>query len=517
MTQSFRYKEKPLAYWLVQLLSEDTQVHATAALAIDEMLGMDQEPFSEAVRMIVRNEDTAPYGMTSAEFVNRLLSMHIFFSDTRLRDIQSEMHESEALVDAWLAKHGDAPEKLHKLMRRLCVQKARKQREQPFDFMPGVCVSIITSALGEEFLPACELLRWMLRNEQHRPTATGIIGRMGRAGETFFQDYLDMARDDSCALHNYSHQIGEMIRHSSEKIEQLSRLVEQPDPQRSLFAVAALGSCGPEAETRVPGIEEELLRLSRESFEKLYGENTIPISDRKRRNETARMFSHSTTSLGLVATSEKALQHFLRLLDAKVPNMPLSGSPGTESNEYDWELTVAPLQLVRGTLILTLKHFASFPELVVPHLISLLTEFEEFDCDRSPFSSVLDALALYAQYDGDEAKRESQRYDYNADEREYLFSNRFESHFAALPEILGTLLWRQFDSSEGEQEPLLNDEIVATLGRFGRVSRTQLSLLEDAKTQLVKRYGKKCFKYSQDEPEPVLIAAIRRIRSDLTQ
>lgn len=514
MTNSFMYNDKPLAFWMVQMLSEQDDQRQAAAQALDAIIGMDTEPFNEAVREIVQNEWLASYGLSSAEYVNRLLAMHVFLSDLWMEHMNDERRESDAFIDDWIVRHGDAPEKLHQLMRRMCIRAARKERNQPFDFMPGTCVLITVTALGKEFLPVSDLLRWMLHDDKHRGIADMIVREMKNAGEIFFDDYLEIARKDSCALHNYSYHIGDMVRHSPEKMERLLRLVDDPDPQMSLFAVAALGSCGPEAERLIPGVENRLMQLSDESFNKLYGDHPVSVNDRKRRNALYDIFVCSTTSLGAVAASKTALRYFLKLLDKDVPKEPLKGTYSVETNKYDWEFAVAPIHLVRGTLISSLRYFASFPEIVVPRLIPLLTEFEEYDGDTYQHARVLDALAVFANYGPEEAKQESGRYDYNSDEREYLFSNRFEHYFDGLPEVLENLLWDQPDPDNEDQESQLNDRIVQMLGRLGRVSRAQLPRLEDAKAVLLKRYGKEYFEFDEDESEPSLFAAIRRIQGD---
>ncbi|MDR1290041.1 MAG: hypothetical protein LBK06_02445 [Planctomycetaceae bacterium] len=516
MTKTYLFDEKPLAFWMVQMLSDDTEERQTASRAIDAILGIEMEPFDEEVRRIIQNEEVASFGMTSEEYVNRLLVMHIFHTDLQQKYLQSVKDDDNIFIDKWIAEHGNAPEQLKKLMRRICVRNARRERDRPFDSMPGVCIILLMSPLDKEFLPASDLLHWMLQDQQHRGMAAEIVRRMGEAGEPFFDDFLKIARNDSCAVHNYSSLVGKMACSSPEKIERLLKLVDDSNPLLSLFAVASLGSVA-NAEQLVSGVEERLLRLSDESFSKLYGENAIPINDRKCRNALEKIFACSTMSLGGVAVSEKTLQHFLKLLDTKLPDKPLTGTRSTEPNEYDWEFNVAPFQLVRGTLISSLRYFVSFPEIVVPRLIPLLTEFEEYDYDSRSYERVLDAIAVYAHYDQVETKQESQHYRYGIDESEYLFNNRFESYFVELPAILGNLIWEQPDADDESEQPYLNDMIVEMLGRFGRVSQSQLPLLQKAKTILTKRYGKKYFNYSKEfeEPEPSLIAAIRRIQNDM--
>ncbi|MDR1485897.1 MAG: hypothetical protein LBT09_13880 [Planctomycetaceae bacterium] len=511
MTKTYLFEEKPLAFWMVQMLSDDVAERQAAAHAIDTMIGMDIEPFNKAVQKIIQNEETVSFGMTSGEYVNRLLTMHIFHCDLWQKYFQSVQEDDNVFIDKWIAEHGNVPEQLKKLMRRICLRTTRRERDNPFDFMPGVCITFLMASLGKEFLPASDLLRWMLHDRQHRNIAAEIVHRMEDAGEPFFDDFLEIARNDSCAIGNYSYLVGEMVCNSRTKIGQLLELVDDPDPMLSFFAVASLGRAV-NAERLVPGVEERLLRLSDESFGKLYGENAVSINDRKRRNALEKIFTYSTMSLGGVGTSEKTLQYFLKLLDTKLTDKPLTGTRSTEPNEYDWEFEVAPFRLVRGTLISSLKYFVSFPAIVVPRLIQLLTEFEEYDCDSQRYERVLDAIATYAHYDQGETKQEFQRY--HLDESEYLFRNRFEPYFAELPSILGNLLWEQPDSDDESGQQDLNDMIVQILGRFGRISQSQLPLLQEAKTILTKRYGKKYFKYSKEEPEPSLIAAIRRIQND---
>jgi hypothetical protein len=515
MTKTYLFDEKPLAFWMVQMLSDDVAEHQTAAHAIDAMLDTEMEPFNEEVRKIIQNEEVASFGITSEEYVNRLLTMHIFHSDLQQEYFQNVREDDNAFVEKLIAEHGNAPEQFTKLIRRICLRNARRERDRPFDFLPGVCITFLMASLDKEFLSASDLIHWMLQDQKHRGIATSIVSRMGEAGEPFFDDFLKIARNDSCAVGNYSRIVGEMVCNSPEKIGRLLKLVDDSNPLLSLFAVASLGSAT-NAERLVPGVEERLLRLSNESFSKLYGENAIPINDRKRRNALEKIFACSTISLGGVATSEITLQHFLKLLDTKLPDKPLTGIRSTKPNEYDWEFEVAPLHLVRGTLILSLECFVSFPEIVVPRLIPLLTEFEEYDCDSQKYESVLDAIANYAHYDQMETKQESQHYHYRLDESEYLFRNRFEPYFAELPAILGNLLWEQPDPDDKNGQLELNDMIVQMLGRFGRVSKSQLPLLQEAKTILTKQYGKKYFKYSKEEPEPSLTAAIRRIQDDMS-
>lgn len=487
----YSFDKKPLAFWMVQMLSEELTERQAAAHAIDSMTGEDLEPFSAEVRRVMRDDETASFGMSSDDFVNRLLAMYILHGNLWQEYWNSIRKDDDAFVDQWIAKHGEAPEQLARLMRRICLRSARREREQPFDLMPGVCLLFLVGSLGKEFLPASDMLRWMLHEREHCGIATDIVHRMGEAGEQFFEDFLEIARIDFCALWNYSRYIGDMIRHSSEKIERLLKLVDDPNLLLSLYAVAALGSCGPAAERLVPETEDRLLRLSEESFDRLYGEHAVPIDDRKQRNALEKIFSHSTMSLGAVSTSEKTLRHFTDILDTDLPRKPLTGTYSTERNEYDWEFNVAPFHLVRGTIISSLKYFSSFPETVVPRLVSLLTEFEEYDSDTWPYARVLDAIAVYARFGSEEAKQESQSYDYSSDEEEYLFQNRFEPYFSGLTEVLGDLLWMRYDRNDETDQPELNDRIVQMLGRFGRTSQTQLPLLEDVKTTLIKRYGKK--------------------------
>ena len=351
--ERFVFEDRSLSDWLLQLVNDDPARRKAAARVITDrfFIPMDLiresernvdaliEEFNTAVRAALK-EPSFP----SRDFVQQLLSLNLALHESWCaKNREDRAREAEA-DKAALAEMGENPSEAAKeryirgVYDELLRDCDRISKEEPHEvFSTGAAITWVTSALGEELLPAAELLRKMLFSRHKASIASEAIGRMTRQGLLFYEDMLEgLKRDGS----NYycANALGILLRSAPEKIPEILRLACEPNGDSRVSAISAFGTCGKPATTAVPEVETRLREM---------------LAD----NED-RVWFAAVAALG---TSGQTVETVSRLLEQLDP-----ARPGRV-----------------GEIIIALGNMAMDPERVVPGLTELMDTFEEFDPDCS--------------------------------------------------------------------------------------------------------------------------------------
>lgn len=502
--------EKPLDAWFAASVADDPDKRLDALKKIDDLTETENEnfvgpaPILEALRRSLREERLAPFGLSAAEFVHRLLALSTGEIDYFHQYMEKIRQEEDQIIDEHRALCGD--EHPGRLMKKLCLHA---RRQQPFDYAAMTWYTIFISGLGSEFLPAADVLRDMLQKENAaRSNAIEIIVRMGSDGEIFFDDLVPLARLKHCSG-PLTVALGRISRRCPEKIRFLLDQIDTQEPGSYIF-LCALGEVGPDAERLVPGTEERLIALTHQARYACLGSADISKSD----EEQGRLRWHcyyAILALASIGRSEKTLHTLLETLDL-----------AQKSVVYRSDDRPTAEQVIEAAVFDALGRFASFPEQAVPRLIERLGVFEEFDPDVGTHSRILDALAAYASADPNQPAAWLTRPVYQTWEEEEtpgLFRNRHAPCFQPLFAKLEPLLWEE--PTQEEEEPSFDSDIAAFAGRFGSAAAELLPALERSKARLKTLYGDDYFDDpndeqddAQDEEQDDLTLALERIKTD---
>jgi hypothetical protein len=345
-TERFVFENRPLGDWLLQLLDEDGAKRKTAAKVITNRFYMPTEllpktesgieaflaDFAAAVREAVNSP-----GFPAADFVQRLLSLDL------------------TLQEAWCAKARQDRERENEIERaepaKLRLDLKRITQEEPHEvFTTGPAVARAIQALGDELLPAADLLREMLFSRDKAHVASAAIARMGRKGLFFYGDLLEgLKYSDYCAR-----ALGAILRSVPEKIPEILELACEKGSSPQIGAITALSVCGRNATDVCPDVETRLRDMLEENAEESPWYATV-------------------AALAETAQTEKTVNCLLGFLHHAGPEKT-------------------------GVIIFALGSIARCPERVVPRLIELVDAFEEYDPDQSyhgEHERVTQALAAF--------------------------------------------------------------------------------------------------------------------------
>ena len=239
--------EKPLDAWFAASVADDPDERRDALKKIDDLTETENEqfvgpaPIVEALRRSLHEERLAPFGLSAAEFVHRLLALSTGEIDYFNQYSEKCRQEEDQIIDEHRARHGDAHP--GRLMKKLCLHA---HRQTPFDFAAMTWYTIFISGLGSEFLPAADFLRVMLsKDNAATSSAVEIIVRMESAGALFFDDLVPLARKKYCRG-PLNVALGRISRRSPEKIRFLLDQIDTQEPGAEMFLLA-LTEVGPDA------------------------------------------------------------------------------------------------------------------------------------------------------------------------------------------------------------------------------------------------------------------------------
>jgi hypothetical protein len=333
-TERFVFENRPLGDWLLQLLDEDAAKRKTAAKVITNRFYLPRKllpkterevagflaDFAAAVRKAINTS-----GFPAADFVQRLLSLDL------------------ALQEAWCAKARQDRERENESepaeTAKLRLDWKRITQEEPHEvFITGPAVSWVIQALGEELLPAADLLRKMLFSRDKAHVASEAIARMGRRGLVFYGDLLEGLKY-SDPNHYCARALGAILRSVPEKIPEIIRLACDKASSSRIGAITALGACGRKTTDVCPEVETRLRDMLAENAEES-------------------VWYAAVVALAETAQTEETVSCLLGHLDHAGPEKT-------------------------GVIIVALGSIAKAPERVVPRLIELVDAFEEYDPDQS--------------------------------------------------------------------------------------------------------------------------------------
>lgn len=533
------YDDKDLAYWITRLVSEDREERNAAAKAFEvlsnpswestnpddadrwiEEENVCSERFWTELRRILHDNALEPYGMTAAEFVHRLLATHIMIIEDWHNDMEAEKQREDDEFEALKEKYGGdlPPEALARWLRRRCIQIRRDCRDAELNGpemcnLSGVTILFTIQHLSDEFLPAADTLRWMIQQEQYRYIAMDIMQRLGEKGDGLLDDiFQQLLTSPRYFGVNNAWNLGPTLRRSPDATRRLLALLDHENTELVESALSLLIQCGPIALRYAPESEDRLISMVETTFDRLYGSNPIPIEDRILRNEGYARFCCSVLALGAVGQSERTKDVLLGLTNVDVPCEPLKISGEIDYKMANWELKVAPRQLVLADVITAFEYFARFPDEVVPKLTGFWDEFKEFDCDMGVRQRIVDALTAYGEFDSNLEPYWLRCREQALDEAPLkTFRNLHESYFEGVAEKLSGFIRQETQNETGmefktDDDPCYDDDVVALLGRLGNRASCALPVLCEVKSAYEKHYGRDCF-----EDDDVLLQAIMNI------
>jgi hypothetical protein len=367
--ERFVFENRPLGDWLLQLLDEDGAKRKTAAKVIANRFYMPTEllpktesevaaflaDFPAAVRKAVNSS-----GFPAADFVQRLLSLDLALQESWCAKSHHDRERENETDRIEVAKLGEHPDKAanRRYLRRLWIRTLRDckkiSQEEPHEvFTTGPAVSWVIRALGDELLPAADLLREMLFSRDKAYVASEAIARMGQSGLVFYGDLLEGLKHTD-PNHYCARALGAILNSVPEKIPEVLQLACEQGSSSRIGAITALGECGRKATDVRPEVETRLRDMLKENAEES-------------------LWFAVVVALAETAQTDETVDCLLGQLDHANPEKT-------------------------GVIIVALGSIAKVPERVVPRLIELVDAFEEYDPDQSyhgEHERVTQALAAF--------------------------------------------------------------------------------------------------------------------------
>lgn len=348
----FFFENRPLVDWLLQLVNEDAVKRKGAASVIVSQFFMPEKlileagkgsdelllEFSAAVRCSVGSPD-----FPAADFVRNALALKMALHESWCEQIKMDLKRQDAADDADLAKLGDNPTEAEKrrYVRRVwirCLRDCKKiAEEEPHELTStGITLGYVIESLGEELLPAADLLREMMSIRGQAYMASDAIARMGRPGLEFYDDLLRGLKSGD-GNHYCAKALGALLKAAPEKIPEVLQLASASVGAQQTSAISALGYCGKSATEFCPEVETRLLAILKS-------------------NPECKLWYAVVGALGECARSFNTVDTLLALLN--------SGDTGQ-----------------KGEIISALGRMGVEPNRVIPRLIEMLDAYEEYDPD----------------------------------------------------------------------------------------------------------------------------------------
>jgi hypothetical protein len=348
----FIHENRPLRDWLLQLVDQDASRRKAAAKIVTDRFYMPVERlpetsalmeeflgrFNDEVRRAVNQPD-----FPAANFVRNILSLklalHESWSEMNARQFQQEEEIDRAERAKLEADPSEAAKKRY--VSRLFIRTARDcQRisaEEPHELLTtGAALAWVIESLGQELLPAADILRGLMGHRVESHLAYDAIRRMGPAGLVFYDDLLEKVKREK-ANYRVSQALGALLRGAPERVLEILELAKSPDAEVRINATNALGGIGREVAARYPQVETELRRRLAEGAKD--GDWYALVE-----------------ALGAIAKTTATVDFLL-------------GFIGQADKQ--------------GPVILALGEIGREPDKVLPRLIELLDTFEEYDPDLS--------------------------------------------------------------------------------------------------------------------------------------
>ncbi len=394
-TERFVHDGRHLREWLLQVVEEDPERRREASTAINDHLScidLFAQPEWSCEQTREVFEQAIRETVGEADFPRADYVKKLLSLKMRLSELQ------------------------YASLRKWSVQARNEDKEAikgpPVDepLLTGIALASVIDALGEELMPAAEQLRMMLQHKPNLILASNVISRMGEAAIEFYPELMAGLKLND-ASGEYSKPLGYLLRHYPEKIRLIFEMTEAADQVVRENAIATLMHCGRETIKRFPEIET----AARERLGKSTG------------NE----WHIRAWMLGDTAVTSETISLFLEM---------------TRSSEIGQV----------GTAIDCLGAIGLESERVVPRLVELLDEYEEYDSDwgwsGGEYARIIAALAGH----GAAAK-------------------------AAIPR-LAQLIWSKPYGESNSREP--NEAVIKLLGKLGPEAREALPGLLEMKAKM---------------------------------
>ncbi len=443
----FTYAGRPFAEWLLQLVDDASTKRREAYHVIhyrfyssEEIVVRPVDEFNDAVRETVRQP-----GFPAAEYVQKLFTLSMALKADYMEAWRAKTKEDDKWHEAQQEKLGENPSaaEVSRYVKRACVRLRRECQNlasAPDEALEtGIAIAHVIGALGEELLPAATLIRHMLHETHQGYIASGAICRMGPAAIEFYPDLLrGLERDDFNGY--FTKPLGHLLRAVPGKVPEILRLMSSDNPKVKVNAINTFAHCGRAGLKSFPEVEARLLARIRECGDCEW----YPCAN----------------ALGEVATTSEAVTAMLEATYAAAPDQVGHAAAA----------------------ITSLGQMGLEPERVVPRLVILLKDFEEYDPDW--------------MYHGDNA-------------RVVLALRSFSANAApAIPSLLERI-WRKpesyYDSNHQIKErPEPDKSVIELLGDMAPASAAALPLLIAMKQELFRRYMEHRASSGEDDGTEIL-------------
>ncbi len=433
--EKFSHEGRHLREWMLQLVEEEPERRVSAAAVITNKSFGDVDfaevtaewdaergraEFQEAIRVILKQD-----GFPAAEYVQKLFVLEMLLEKQRMSEWKKKNQRDDEIFDEFAKKLGETPSEaeLKRYYKRVCIH-IRRECQATEDQMPealstGITIAMVIDALGAELLPAAEQIRVMLKEKYQCHIASGAICRMGAEAIEFYPDLMEGLKQEDLNSY-YAKPLGHLLRHYPEKVKGIYQLTSDSSPTVRRNAIQTLTHCGRDTIQQFPEIEKcarERLQAAPEEewhvWAWLLGKTAV---------------TSPTVTLLLESTQSMNPQHV-------------------------------------GTAISCLGEMRVENERVVPRLIELIDEFEEYDSDWEYHGEYGRFIATLENF-GDSAK-------------------------AAIPKLAQHIWSRPLDYYTKDftlaKRPEPNEDVVKFLARFGHEAREILPALREMKAELIRR------------------------------
>jgi hypothetical protein len=400
---SFEREGRPLADWLLDLVSEEAPARLRAGEALQAMMygvpsvhtdwaDIDWGPSradiaeqGERFQVAVRTAAGSP-GFPTADFVRRLIAYRIAVKEDWHRRVDkvcqanktSSVYEQRLLQRIETAREGpERVEAFRRYLRLICASLARDCKRDQAVYegaesvtCAGLMAAAVFRALDEALLTDRPSLRTMLDDTELFGHAADALARIGPPAVDFAGFFLDrLDAQKRSRWFDGAQALGSIGRNDPAVIDALlSRLRSGPECAQSA-AAETLGHVGPPLAGRL----EIALDL-------LLGASHSPA-----------LVHAATPALASVGRDRpEALRRVLELTAARPPRWRTDPSfPDYPCDE---------VRIERGVAIAALAYFRSFADQVVPALVDAFDSFAEYDPDmtyQGEHERVCDALRTF--------------------------------------------------------------------------------------------------------------------------
>ncbi len=369
----YRFDNRPLRDWLLELVDENTDVRRDAGVALAAMqfgltssdedfenVQMDldaPEEFAAAIRAVAAEPD-----FPREEWIGKLVAY--------MRDVQQDWmtfaaehwqqrqleEEDEGLLhfptDVGLSKDERAEARRYEALREMAFEQETPDLEHEALTFAHVMARTVFQALDDVLLENEKALRSMLQWAEGATEALNALARIGPEAADFVPELMERLDNPEGGLDlALAEALAAICGDDPELIHALLDRLHAPHPQVRQTAAATLGFMEPAADAEIPRITEALLKATHDEDEDV--------------------MSEAIWALGSVAAPDERIH-------ARV-----------------YALSQHPSAWVQAASIDVLGDLAMKPEQTVPRLIDALDTFEEPDDDMEDYERVCNALMQF--------------------------------------------------------------------------------------------------------------------------